>query len=57
VNYAYDALGRLVGVVDQNGNWAVYNYDAVGNLLSINAGNACQFAIFGFTPQQGITGT
>ena len=57
MNYAYDALGRLVGVVDQNGNWAVYNYDAVGNLLSINAGNACQFAIFGFTPQQGITGT
>jgi len=33
--YFYDELGRLVGVVDGQGNAAVYNYDAVGNLLSI----------------------
>src|SRR5438067_7706834 len=32
--YFYDELGRLVGVVDGQGNAAVYNYDAVGNLLS-----------------------
>lgn len=33
--YYYDELGRLVGVVDEQGDAAVYNYDAVGNLLSI----------------------
>jgi len=33
--YFYDELGRLVGVVDGQGNAAVYTYDAVGNLLSI----------------------
>ncbi len=33
--YFYDELGRLVGVIDGSGNVAVYNYDAVGNLLSI----------------------
>jgi YD repeat-containing protein len=33
--YYYDELGRLVGVVNEQGDAAVYNYDAVGNLLSI----------------------
>jgi len=33
--YYYDELGRLVGVVDTQGDAAVYNYDAVGNLLTI----------------------
>lgn len=33
--YFYDALGRLVGVVDSAGNAAVYTYDKVGNLLAI----------------------
>lgn len=33
--YFYDELGRLVGVVDGQGNAAVYNYEDVGNLLSI----------------------
>ena len=35
VQYVYDALGRLTTVVDPSGNVATYNYDAVGNLLSI----------------------
>jgi YD repeat-containing protein len=35
VQYVYDALGRLMSVVDTSGNVATYNYDAVGNLLSI----------------------
>ena len=34
--YSYDDLGRLTAVVDDAGNTAVYNYDAVGNLLSID---------------------
>ena len=35
VRYVYDELGRLVAVIDGNGDTAVYAYDAVGNLLSI----------------------
>lgn len=35
IHYVYDDLGRLVGVVDQNGNAATYTYDAVGNILTI----------------------
>ena len=33
--YIYDELGRLYQVIDEQGNAATYNYDAVGNLLSI----------------------
>jgi YD repeat-containing protein len=35
INYFYDDLGRLVRVVDENGNAATYHYDAVGNILRI----------------------
>jgi len=34
--FLYDELGRLVGVSDSTGVTAVYNYDAVGNLTSID---------------------
>ena len=34
--YFYDELGRLVGVVDNADNAAVYVYDDVGNLLRID---------------------
>jgi YD repeat-containing protein len=59
VQYFYDDLGRLAKVVDQNGNVATYNYDAVGNLLSITratlpGGNG--LAILSFMPQQGPVG-
>ena len=57
VNYIYDALGRLVGVVDRNGDSAVYNYDAVGNLLSIERHTASTVAILQFSPQSGPIGT
>jgi len=60
--YFYDELGRLVGVVDGQGNMAVYNYDAVGNLLSIErfsstgtGGN--QIGIFLLTPSSALVGT
>lgn len=36
--YFYDDLGRLKRVIDQNGDVATYNYDAVGNILSIERG-------------------
>lgn len=34
--FVYDELGRLLGVVDGQGNVATYEYDQVGNLLSIS---------------------
>jgi len=34
--YLYDDQGRLTSVSDSTGTSAVYNYDAVGNLLSID---------------------
>jgi YD repeat-containing protein len=34
--YLYDDQGRITGVTDSTGALAVYNYDAVGNLLSID---------------------
>lgn len=34
--YLYDDQGRLTSVSDSTGSIAVYNYDAVGNLLSID---------------------
>lgn len=39
VHYVYDDLGRLVGVVDPDGNAASYTYDAVGNILAIGRHN------------------
>jgi hypothetical protein len=35
VQYAYDAAGRLSVVADPRGDLAVYDYDAVGNVLAI----------------------
>jgi len=35
ITYSYDNLGRLIGVTDQSGDTATYNYDAVGNITSI----------------------
>jgi len=57
VRYVYDELGRLVAVIDQNGDAAVYNYDAVGNLLSITRKSAGSVAILEFTPNSGPVGT
>ena len=58
VQYVYDSLGRLTKVVDPSGNVATYNYDAVGNLLSITrtTSSPSALAIFGFSPAQGSVG-
>lgn len=34
IRYIYDELGRLVGVIDANGDSATYHFDAVGNAAS-----------------------
>lgn len=56
--YFYDELGRLVGVVDGSGNAAIYNYDAVGNLLSVQrfTTGTSGIAIFLVAPNSALVG-
>jgi YD repeat-containing protein len=57
VRYIYDELGRLMAAIDQNGDAAVYQYDAVGNLLSIARHSTGSVKIFEFTPNGAPVGT
>ena len=57
VQYVYDDLGRLIAVVDTNGDTAVYHYDAVGNVLAIDRLTSSQVSIIAFSPQSGPVGT
>jgi YD repeat-containing protein len=56
VRYIYDESGRLVGAIDPAGDAAAYNYDAVGNLLSITRSTSTQVKILEFTPNIGPIG-
>ena len=56
ITYQYDALGRLIGVVDSIKGAAAYSYDAVGNLQAITRANPGQVSIVGFTPGSGAVG-
>jgi YD repeat-containing protein len=56
INYVYDDLGRLVAVIDKDGNAATYSYDAVGNLLSISRQAPTQVSIIQFSPGSGPVG-
>lgn len=60
IRYLYDALNRLVGVVDQEGNAAEYVYDAVGNILQIKRFTVDPNAAVAITlvsPSKGSVGT
>jgi len=57
IQYDYDELGRLVGVVDAAGDAASYQYDSVGNILSISRPASNQVSIISFTPRSGGVGT
>ena len=57
INYVYDELGRLVSVIDKDGNAATYSYDAVGNLLSISRQVPTVVAIIRFSPTSGAVGS
>ncbi len=48
--YFYDELGRLGRVVDGQGNVATYDYDQVGNLLSITRGVSTTPVITSLSP-------
>ena len=56
INYVYDELGRLVSVIDKDGNAATYAYDSVGNLLSISRQVPTQVSIIQFSPSSGPVG-
>jgi YD repeat-containing protein len=56
VEYVYDELGRLVGVIT-TAERVIYTYDDVGNLLSISRGSSSQVSIIEFTPNNGPAGT
>ncbi len=56
IRYVYDELGRLVGVIAANGDAATYQYDAVGNLLSITRTASTQVSVFEVTPDAGPIG-
>ena len=57
VLYFYDDVGRLVQVVDQNGDSAQYVYDAAGNITQIVRIPAATLSITRFTPRSGPVGT
>ena len=57
VQYVYDDLGRLTGVIDPSGNAAGYSYDAVGNLLGITRYTSSQISVLQFSPTSGPVGT
>jgi YD repeat-containing protein len=57
IQYIYDELGRLVGVIDAAGQTATYRYDAVGNLLSIERHGPSDVSVIEFTPDSGPTNT
>ena len=57
IQYVYDALGRLVAVIDVKGDTARYTYDAAGNLLSIQRYTSLQISIISYAPDSGAAGT
>lgn len=57
VTYLYDSAGRLIAVVAPSGEAAVYEYDAVGNLLSITRTPASTVTVIDFAPKAGPIGS
>ncbi len=57
ITYLYDELGRLGAVVDPSGDTAVFSYDAVGNVLSIQRYASSTVSVIEFTPNKGPVNT
>lgn len=55
--YVYDEAGRLVQVTQEDGSGAIYEYDAVGNILSVKRISQSALSISEFTPNTGSSGT
>jgi YD repeat-containing protein len=56
IQYVYDAVGRLIAVIDTSGDTATYTYDAVGNILSIGRHASSQVTVISFAPPKGPVG-
>jgi YD repeat-containing protein len=56
ITYSYDNLGRLIGVTDQSGDTATYNYDAVGNITSISRHNSSLVSLISIEPPSAHAG-
>jgi len=58
-NYIYDDTGRLIKVIPDTGDAATYNYDAVGNLISITTQTISQTppVLLSISPDIVFTGT
>jgi len=58
IDYAYDALGRLIQATDSTtGESVVYAYDAAGNISSQTVLSLANLALAGFSPVQGGAGS
>jgi YD repeat-containing protein len=56
INYVYDELDRLVAVIETGGETARYEYDAVGNILSIARQSSSTVSILEFSPNGAAIG-
>jgi YD repeat-containing protein len=54
--YVYDDNGRLHAVIAPNGEAVVYEYDAAGNITSIQRLAADSLSILSFSPHEGLPG-
>jgi YD repeat-containing protein len=54
--YVYDESGRLHAVISPTGEAVVYEYDAAGNITSVQRLAADALALFGFSPHEGLPG-
>ena len=57
VSYIYDALNRLIAVVDSGGDATIYEYDAVGNLLSTMRQPSSVAKVVEFSPHEASEGS
>ncbi len=54
--YVYDDNGRLHAVISPTGEAVVYEYDAAGNITSVQRLAADALVLFGFAPHEGMPG-
>lgn len=57
VQYFYDPSGRLNGMEDSVNGTALYNYDAVGNILSVSRQPITSLVVAQISPTRGGTGS
>jgi sugar lactone lactonase YvrE len=57
ITYIYDQLGRLRAVSDPASDTAIYNYDSVGNLVTISRQSSSLLSVIEFSPKSGTSGT